>query len=418
MTFLKALTGALALGILSSAVAQNNCTTLIQYGLRDEIQSMAQSNNYQQSINQLCRDYSTFQSDKKSGSVKASYGAFDGSAGFSAERYEAMSDALCTNNTNISSLTSATQLTNRLLNPAALEALKQCEELNRFGLRVITDIAEASESIAISFLLSVVPGTSGKITVELPQTETGVTCSGPTPGISKKLLPPNQNVTFICRRNVASAPFDFRGQRLYAKATSITIPTSSGPITRSIPAVYADRLPPSDLEKRLNQLEFASSPIGTVIASYLSFDEMKKLNKEFERYWQPADGRIVARESAFFKLRTDQSLNPVRLPDLRGVFLRGLNRFDSLPSVAPQSVNQADPENRSVGQFQGDELKSHTHPVNNSSPAFAHRTNGMGIQSNQGAEVQWAAPAISIGAAGGAETRPKNIAVYYFIRVN
>lgn len=104
------------------AIAQNNCTTLIQYGLKDEIQSLAQSNNYQQSINQLCRDYRTFQSDKKAGTVKATYGAFDGSAGFAAERYDAVSDALCTNNTNIGSLTSATQLTNKLLNPAALEA--------------------------------------------------------------------------------------------------------------------------------------------------------------------------------------------------------------------------------------------------------------------------------------------------------
>jgi hypothetical protein len=404
--------------VISANAQQNNCTTLIQYGLRDEIQSMAQSNSYQQSVNQLCRDFSTYQSDKKSGNVKATYGAFDGSAGFSAERYEALSDALCTNNTNIANLTSATQLTNKILNPAALEALKQCEQLNAFGLKVTTETAPNDERIAISFLLSVVPGTTGKIVVEAPVTESDVTCTGPIPPITDKLLPPNQSVTYVCSRKAESKPFEYRGQRLYAKASMITIPTSSGAIIRNIPTIYADRLPPSELENKLKALTLAASPVGTVISSYLTFDEMKKIDPEFQNYWQPADGRIVNRSTAYFKAKTDQSLNPVKLPDLRGVFIRGLNTFDTAAGLPPAPTSQLDPETRSLGHFQADDFKSHTHPITNNSPAFAYQVSGMGIQSNRGQEVRFTPPAISIGAAGGAETRPKNIAVNYFIRVN
>jgi len=398
--------------------AQNNCTTLIQYGLRDEVQSLAQSNSYQQSINQMCRDYQTFQSDKKSGNVKASYGAFDGSAGFSAERYESLSDALCTNNTNIASLSSANQLTNKLLNPAALEALKQCEELNRYGVRVTTELAPNDERIAISFLLAVVPGTTGQILVESPQHEQDVNCSGPSPAIKDKLLPPNQSVTYICSRKIESAPFEYLGKRLYAKPTMVTIPTSSGPVSRNLPAIYAERLPPTDIEKQLRALKAKDTPIGALIASHLSFDELKKDNPDFATYWQPADGRSVARDTAYFKIKTDQSLNAVNLPDLRGVFLRGMNRFDPAGELGPVSTVQADPETRKAGSFQGEEFKSHNHPISNSGPAFAYQVSGMGIQSNKGTEIRFTPPSMTVGAAGGAETRPKNVAVYYYIRVN
>jgi hypothetical protein len=304
------------------------------------------------------------------------------------------------------------------LNPAALEALKQCEQLNMFGLKVTTETAPNDERIAISFLLSVVPGTTGRIVVEAPQTEADVTCTGPIPSISEKLLPPNQNVTYVCSRKVETRPFEYRGQRLYAKASMITIPTSSGAISRNMPTIYADRLPPSELENKLKALTLAATPVGTVISSFLTFDEMKKIDPDFQNYWQPADGRLVNRATAYFKAKTDQSLNPVKLPDLRGVFLRGLNAFDSAVGIPPATAAQLDPETRSLGHFQADDFKSHTHPITNNSPAFAYRVSGMGIQSNRGQEVQFAPPAISIGAAGGNETRPKNVAVYYFIRVN
>lgn len=405
--------------ICTTATAEGNtCSALVQYGLRDEIQSVAQSNNFSTSANKLCKDYKSYQDDKKSGSVKASYGAFDGNAGFTSERYGAISDVLCTSAENTANLTSGSQLTNRLLNPAALQTLKDCEALNAFGLRVTTDFSPNYETLVLSFLVSPVPGTNGKITVESPLSDTGISCDGPYPAITEKLLPILTNVTYRCVRTPSTTPFEYQGIRMYAKPGIITIPTSSGPVTRTMPPIYAEALPPTDLEKKLKALSVSSNPVGTIISSYFSFDEIKKINPEFSDYWLPADGRQVSRDSAYFKAKTDGSLNIVKIPDLRGTFLRGLNSFGNSPLSSAPNTAQLDPETRTVGSYQGDENKNHTHTATISPGEAPYRASGMGHQSDKKQEIQWAATSIAIQPSGGAESRPKNYAIYYFIKVN
>jgi|GEM_PF-3191967 len=394
------------------------CSALVQYGLRDEIQSVAHSNNFTQSASEFCRDYKTYTEDKKSGNVKASYGAFSGSAGFSAERYGAMSDVLCTNAENTSNLTSGSQLTNRLLNPAALQTLKDCEALNSYGLKVTTDFSPSNETLILSFLMTPVPGTTGSIKVEAPIVDDGITCDGPSPAISDKSLPMLTSVTYRCSRKPSTEPFIYQGVRLYAKSGIVSIPTTSGPVTRTLPPIYAEALPPTELEKKLKALAMGSTPVGTIIASYFSYEEITKADPEFASFWQPADGRNVVRDSAYFKAKTDGSLNNVKLPDLRGTFLRGLNIFENNPLAAAQNAAQLDPENRKVGQFQADENRAHGHSASISAGETNVRGTGMGHQANKGEEIQWRSLSVSIGNSGGPESRPKNYAVYYYIRVN
>jgi len=93
------------------------------------------------------------------------------------------------------------------------------------------------------------------------------------------------------------------------------------------------------------------------------------------------------------------------LPDARGVFIRGMN--------VNRSRDTGDPSgNRPVGNFQNDEFKSHSHSYVNagvwarswkgddSGPKTAHKQQG------------------DTSKRGGVETRPRNIALYTYIKIN
>ncbi|MDJ1498815.1 hypothetical protein QNI19_38150 [Cytophagaceae bacterium DM2B3-1] len=158
-------------------------------------------------------------------------------------------------------------------------------------------------------------------------------------------------------------------------------------------------------------------PVGTIISSYLNFQQFSivtnnndasGINTWQSQYskWCPCDGRPVP-NSNFQRVTSTNNV-----PDLRGVFLRALNQFDPNSST-PTNNQQLDPmSGRTVGSYQADEFKSHTHEYN--------------VPHDQGSTywVRWwgAGDAKALQqttqASGGDETRPKNIAVYYYIRIN
>jgi hypothetical protein len=160
-------------------------------------------------------------------------------------------------------------------------------------------------------------------------------------------------------------------------------------------------------------------PIGTIVASVFDYETFSYLNSQPPLFdikkskWAPADGRGVV-GSAFGRIQNS-------VPDLRGLFLRGLNQFYKNGQGAPQlNSNQADPENRNPGQFQKDELVSHGHTVG---PLPVGHTNGGNghphrLTSEDGPSWNNTSFTQSANPTGGAETRPKNAAVFYYIRIN
>lgn len=161
-------------------------------------------------------------------------------------------------------------------------------------------------------------------------------------------------------------------------------------------------------------------PIGTIITSFLNFEQFNTATKNNDKSpggiwtskkskWAPCDGRPVPNSK--FQTLTSQN----QIPDLRGMFLRGLNTFDPFQPVPQISADKADPDTRIVGGYQADELKSHKHtftylkPQPNSSRGGNESHKVSDSDNNNSGTTD---------TTGGAETRPKNVAVYYYIKIN
>jgi microcystin-dependent protein len=87
------------------------------------------------------------------------------------------------------------------------------------------------------------------------------------------------------------------------------------------------------------------------------------------------------------------------LPDMRGQFLRGL---DTTEGVDPDFAT------RIVGSSQVDEFESHTHTTT----LYTNSTGAVG-----GGQIWVGYQTVDTGSTGGNETRPKNVAVNYIIKL-
>ncbi len=138
-------------------------------------------------------------------------------------------------------------------------------------------------------------------------------------------------------------------------------------------------------------------PIGTVVASILTPAKFSELMGADSVYWKLADSSTASTE---FFAATGVS----NIPDLRGAFLRGIN--------AGRATTTGDPAGeRTVGSYQADELKSHSHTV------LQHYVGGANQQYGVFASLNELNISRATSAYGGDETRPRNVAVYWYIKV-
>ncbi|MFZ8198397.1 hypothetical protein [Alteromonas portus] len=165
-------------------------------------------------------------------------------------------------------------------------------------------------------------------------------------------------------------------------------------------------------------------PIGSIITTVLDWDSFSQITEgkssstwdAGKSRWAPADGRSVS--ASKYTRKTGKA----EAPDLRGVFLRGLNQFDPFYNFQV-SDKQADVDsNRSVGSLQLDAFQGHKHFQENrlvksgqddlpNTPDQRPKQNGA--DNSEGKyEAGFGTPRIS------SETRPKNVAVYFYIRIN
>ena len=154
-------------------------------------------------------------------------------------------------------------------------------------------------------------------------------------------------------------------------------------------------------------------PIGSICASVLEYNQFLKVNEDNQTEfnvtksrWAPCDGRKVTGS------RYAGIVSITNVPDLRGLFLRGLN--DMGVSLAPTAnPNHLNTEIKKAGEFQIDMYKKHSHSF----------SGGDDITTNPHKNTFKGATEFNkflgeTNSNGGEETRPKNISVFYYIRIN
>lgn len=201
-----------------------------------------------------------------------------------------------------------------------------------------------------------------------------------------------------------------------------------------------DQSKPAELVRCLQQLEkniknefqtvkLKALPVGTIIASILEF---KKFKNVAGNAWKPADGRKVSAKSKYATLTGNTTL-----PDLRGMFLRGLNQFDSVKGPRRDKYKDPDGRRRKAGKLQEDATslpKNKKNPFKGNALSagdhshiyFKARRKGGRSGSNERASSEAGNTGSSgshthkvlITAGGDSETRPVNIAVLYYIKID
>jgi len=164
--------------------------------------------------------------------------------------------------------------------------------------------------------------------------------------------------------------------------------------------------------------------VGTIITSVVPPEELPNVDiglKGFDPQkarWVPADGRTVAgsRYAVLYQKTT--------VPDLRGLFLRGLNRSE-MNLVRTDMFAAPNDSGRVAGyQPQMDSLQMHSHRYEVGGGSAHHGGTFAGVEGdNTYASARILEPMTIDREKNGdvrtdVETRPKNAAVFYYIRIN
>lgn len=289
-----------------------------------------------------------------------------------------------------------TTISKSILNVNLANSFNDCIAINqRFGLSID---AEGEETATIEVRYK--PLASGDALPNIASAELVGVIESDRVRILKDVLKPGKKV---------SNQLSFTAQRTKGAELVVLVNTSNG-------LSIVKRLEGDDSRGGNNV------PIGTVIASMLDFDSFSKLTRSnpegtgawspAKSKWAPCDGRSVA-GSKYQVLWAGAA--GATVPDMRGSFIRGLNQFDPLENTAV-STEQANPENMKRGQFQKDEVGRHTHEAQGT-PTFL-KDSGWADYGKGGNRCEPVGVPIIIKENAGKETRPKNVSLYYYIRIN
>ena len=170
-------------------------------------------------------------------------------------------------------------------------------------------------------------------------------------------------------------------------------------------------------------------PPGTVVASVLKPQVFLRNGRN--KKWRLSDASVIPPDSLYAMLVKEAGIEGGdRLPDLRGMFLRGLN--------VGREDGRGDPDgvDRKAGEFQGGATKRpnrsfvgntgmagrHTHTIEGAEPVLTGTEEDF--QRNKRSRETETAPegrhyhTVEITGGGDAETRPGNISVYFYIKIN
>lgn len=164
----------------------------------------------------------------------------------------------------------------------------------------------------------------------------------------------------------------------------------------------------SDIKKSANL------PIGSIISSMLDSSRFAETVgddtnsfKSTKNKWVLADGQKDLTGSKYHELTGKK-----HTPDLRGMFLRGMN-------VGRDDGKQDPKQERTVGDYQEDAILEHEHNTNALTFRWDDKTTNYGYTSAGTAHAPVASvTTVKDKKTAAEETRPRNVAVYFYIKIN
>jgi microcystin-dependent protein len=212
--------------------------------------------------------------------------------------------------------------------------------------------------------------------------------------------------------NIASNAANIASNAANIATNAADIAANAANIATNAADIAANLVDIVDLDARVTDLEDDISyvvPVGSIVPFAAATPPSG---------WLECDGSAVSRttySNLYSVISTGygygDNATTFNLPDLRGMFLRGWDHGAGNDPDAASRIAQATggATGNTVGSEQEDEFESHTHEVTaDDSPA--------GYSLNSGDHSPADDDTVQTGAAGGNETRPKNVYVMYIIK--
>jgi len=221
--------------------------------------------------------------------------------------------------------------------------------------------------------------------------------------------------------NTSSTRWRYAGTLVRA-AAALAVATAAGGAIAQTGTSTIDKVWEAINELRDAARASPAVPVGGIVA-YGGVIDDKVRQSLLAQGWMPCDGQALKQtdypdlyEAIGTAFGGNKDAQSFRLPDFRGRFLRGTDAGANNDPDAKSRVASAEGGHAgdNVGSKQDDELKAHLHRV------YAEHARGTGGTSTGDpiAMAGWPRSAAwkQTEATGGAETRPKNIAVHWLIR--
>jgi hypothetical protein len=255
----------------------DSCSELLKQGIYDYYSETTSTSDYSEFKNDFCSEYSyysenyadrdfssyyyeeycTTETSTMKGKAKGAFGnVISGSGKYSsttieemcqenlesstestsAEEIKNIGDSLCHSEFGIEQATALLEKSSQLINTKAIEAYNECLEISQAGLKVSTTVSDDQERVTIQ--MHYVPHIGGlsetSVSDIVIQPKDSWECKGAlwdlVQGQSDGIVG-TENVAMSCQRKMSEYSFNYHGQSLYAKASSITVDTISGSVT-------------------------------------------------------------------------------------------------------------------------------------------------------------------------------------------
>lgn len=324
----------------NNVFGQQECDALLAQGIRESVKTATYVQDFSQVKNSLCEAYTEFKSSGDAAKASGKYGAiFKGGGSYSKERIVSIGKTYCEASDETQAGVDYKTIDRTFIDANFSQMYQTCvTAATKQNLKLeLKPIDGLNRSITLTASYLSPNGFRPKVT-NIDYNPEFIEVTGSLKDAAEKDAELNGFLTLrAVRKDIQNTPFKDGNDMLLAKGQQMTISFENGAITINFPDIKPT--PPAIA---------LTTGIGEIVASMLSVEQFKNAyNKNGER-WELAQGQDAPADS-----RYRQFVNP-KLPDLRGVFLRGNNNGRETTTGNPEG-------DYNVGEYRKDEVIAHTH---------------------------------------------------------